>query len=206
MNVHVIPMLSEHILGAVVLQRACFPAPFPEELLWNSGQLTRHLEVFPEGQFVAVTGDNVIASASSTRITEQNWLAHRSWDETVGGPFLETHDSSGSTVYGLDISVHPDFRGQGVGRLLYKRRFQLVSQLGVVRYGTACRLPDYLSYACSHPEIDVNGYAELVVNGQAADRTLSPLLRYGLTYLEVIHDYMEDKESDNAAALLEWRP
>lgn len=206
MNVQILPMLEEHIEGAVALQRACFPEPFPEELLWSRDHLLRHLELFPSGQFVAVSGDQVVASASASRISEANWLSHANWDETVGGPLLESFDSLGSTLYGLDISVHPEARGLGIGRRLYERRFKVVEEGGLARYGTACRVPDYQAYATDHPETSVGEYAELVVNNRATDRTLSPLLRYGLTYLGVIHGYMEDKESDNAAALLEWRP
>lgn len=46
-------MLPKDIEGAVALQRDCFPPPFPEELLWQISHLQRHLEIFPEGQFVA---------------------------------------------------------------------------------------------------------------------------------------------------------
>ncbi len=49
-------------------------------------------------------------------------------------------------------------------------------------------------------------YARVVVEGKATDRTLTPLLRYGLGFVEVIENYMDDEESGNAAALLEWRP
>jgi GNAT superfamily N-acetyltransferase len=198
-------MLEEHIPGAVALQRACFPAPFPEELLWNSRHLAKHLSLFPEGQFVALDDDRVVASASATRISEENWQAHSSWEETVGGPFLESFDETGSTLYGLDISVHPVFRGKGLGRMLYQERFKLVKYLDLTRYGTACRLPDYRTYESNHQGVTVDEYAEHVVQGSAKDRTLSPLLRYGLTFLGVIHKYMEDWESDDAAALLEWR-
>lgn len=206
MSVQIVPMALEHIPCAVALQRTCFPEPFPEELLWNRDHLQQHLDLFPEGQFVALSGEEVVASASATRISEVNWQSHGSWDETVGGPFLETFDSVGSTLYGLDISVHPKFRGLGIGWKLYERRFQVVEDLGLARYGTACRIPDYEAYALAHPAISVGEYAELVVKNQAKDRTLSPLLRYGLTYLGVIQGYMEDRESDNAAAFLEWRP
>lgn len=206
MSVQIVPMLSVHIPSAVALQRACFPEPFPEDLLWNRDHLKRHLELFPEGQFVALSGEEVVASASATRISEVNWQSHGSWDETVGGPFLGTIDSAGYTLYGLDISVHPEYRGLGIGRGLYDRRFQLVTELGLTRYGTACRIPDYEAYSLAHPAISVGEYVELVVKNKAKDRTLSPLLRYGLTYLGVIQGYMEDQESDNAAALLEWRP
>lgn len=206
MNVTVSVMRAEHINGAVALQRACFPEPFPEDLLWNRDHLEHHLKVFPDGQFVALLGDLVVASASATRISEENWQGHSNWDTTVGGPFLETFDPAGSTLYGLDISVHPEYRGLGVGRLLYQARFRLVSELSINRYGTACRLPGFQAYSQTNEDASVEHYAKAVVMEQTQDRTLSPLLRYGLTYLGVIHDYMEDEESNNAAALLEWKP
>lgn len=192
--------------GVVSLQRACFPHPFPEELLWASEHLLRHMSLFPDGQFVAMDSDRVVASASATRISESKWQGHQNWDETVGGAFLETFCQDGNTLYGLDISVHPEYRGKGLGRSLYNLRFEAVRKLGLVRFGTACRLPDYLTYAETIQNVSVEEYASLVASQKVIDRTATPLLRYGLTYVGVIHDYMEDSESGNAAALMEWQP
>src|SRR5690349_15865214 len=100
-------MTEADIPEVVDLQRACVPDPFPEDLLWNSNHLKGHLWLFPAGQFVAKLDSAIIASASNTLISENRWQAHESWEETVGGPCLGTFDSSGSTLYGLDISVHP---------------------------------------------------------------------------------------------------
>lgn len=199
-------MTADHIDGVVALQRACFPAPFPEELLWQATHVQKHLELFPEGQFVALVDDFVAASASATLLSEDVWQAHADWDTTVGGPLLSTFDPGGSTLYGLDISVHPSYRGVGLGRELYETRFDLVRSGRAARYGTACRLPGYRDYAINHPGASVEEYADNVVKGLTQDRTLTPLLRYRLTFLTVIREYMEDYESQNAAALLEWRP
>src|SRR5688572_16964607 len=98
MSFFVRPMRAEDIPGAVSLQRACFPAPFPEELLWTADHLHEHLRVFPAGQFVAVDGEQVIASASNLVVSEENWQAHSNWEETVGGPYLRKNDSRGSTL------------------------------------------------------------------------------------------------------------
>ncbi|MER3496087.1 MAG: GNAT family N-acetyltransferase, partial [Chloroflexota bacterium] len=49
-------------------------------------------------------------------------------------------------------------------------------------------------------------YAEEVVAGRIEDRTLTPLLKMGLRYLGVKPEYMEDLESRNFGAILEWRP
>lgn len=199
-------MLLDDIPGAVSLQRACFPAPFPEELLWQPEHVQRHLEFFPEGQFVAVDNDRVIGSASSCLISEENWKAHRSWEETVGGHFIDNHDPQGSTMYGLDVSVHPAHREKGIGKELYRARFRAVRELALIRYGTACRLPDYRRWAEEKNNLPVETYVKEVVEGQTTDRTLTPLLRYGLTFLGVLHGYMDDEESANSAALLEWKP
>jgi GNAT superfamily N-acetyltransferase len=206
MIVDILPMRPEHVEGVVGLQRLCFPAPFPEELLWKVEHIERHIELFPLGQIVAVNGDNVVASASSTLISEKYWISHKSWMETVGGPLLEGFSPSGTTLYGLDISVHPQFRGLGIGRRLYRERFDLVSRLGLKRFGTACRLPGYAAFVGKYPGTTTDEYAAKVAFGDIVDQTMTPLVRYGLSYISVIHHYMEDQESGDSAALHSWAP
>jgi len=204
-SVQIVPLSAEHVEGAVALQRLCFPPPFPEELLWKVEHLHRHHELFPDGQFVAVLGSEVLASASMARIAEERWQAHASWDETVGGPFMTHFDPEGSTLYGMDISVAPSARGQGLGRRLYEARFDALARLGCRRFGTACRVPDYASWAASTGGT-VQDYVAAVARAEAIDRTLTPLLRVGLDLIAVLEEYMDDSESGNAAALLERTP
>ena len=192
------------------LQVHCFPPPFPSDLLWKSEHLKAHLEKFADGQFVAVlnesnNGLSIIGSASASRISEENWQSHKGWDETLGGFTFETLDPNGSTMYGADISVHPEYRGLKVGYNLYQARFEAVKRLNLKRYGTACRIPDYLENKNKNPGLSVDEYCKKVSLKQLSDRTLSPLLKMGLTYQGFISDYMEDIESANCAALLEWK-
>ncbi len=200
------PMRSGDIPSIVALQRACFPAPFPEALLWRAEHLARHLELAPEAQFVALAEGNVVASASNARLSEENWQRHAPWDETVGGPFLDRHDPEGTTLYGLDVSVHPDHRRRGLARQLYEARFDFVRKRRLRRYGTGCRLPGYAAWADSQKAPTPAAYGQAVASGEIEDRTLTPLLRLGLRLLEIKENYMEDAESGNAAALLEWTP
>lgn len=202
--------LEERDLDPVVaLQRACFPDPFPEELLWRAEHLREHLRIFPSGQFVALSEGKVVGSASSLRISLEAFDAHWDWDQTVGGPFLRAHDDSGAVLHGVDISVHQEFRGLGVGRRLYEARFDLCRRLGLRCFGTACRIPDYCSFLArtglQHCGATVETYTQKVESGQERDRTLSPLLAFGLRLVGVSLNYMEDEESRNAAAILEKR-
>lgn len=200
-------MGDDDLAAAVSLQRSCFPPPFPEDMLWTPEHLARHLSIFPTGQFVAVQPDDrlVVGSASSLILSEDNWQRHADWDETVGGFFFGNHDPTGTTLFGADISVHPGARGNGIGRAFYQARFDLVRRLDLTRFGTACRMPDYQAWAAATGG-DPSEYAQGVVRGDLLDRTMTPLLRSGLLFIGVVRDHMEDQESGNAAAILEWRP
>jgi GNAT superfamily N-acetyltransferase len=197
-------MSPADVPGAVALQKSAFPPPFSEDLHWDPEHLLRHIEVFPEGQFVAVSNGQVIGSCSNTIIDELAWSVCGGWYRTVGGPDLETFDSTGTTLYGLDITVHPDHRRLGVGRAFYERRFEMVLTWPLLRYGTGCRIPDYKSARHEETSLTPETYAEEVLNGRRVDRTLTPLLRYGLRFLMIIHRYMPDEESADCGALLEW--
>lgn len=202
-------MTLEDVPGTVELQRACFPPPFSDELLWRAEHLERHLQIFPVGQFVGVDTDEVVwGSASSVIITEERYQARANWETTVGGPFLEAYDPSGTTLYGVDISVHPEARRQGLGKRLYHARFALVRKLGLARFATACRVPDFAAWRSDPGDLtaDLDRYIQEVIWDKANDRTLSPLLHIGLKPVGGILDYMPDEESLDCAVLLQWEP
>lgn len=200
------PMTVDDIPGVVALQPLAFPPPFDPEMHWDDFHLRRHIAIFPDGQFVADADGQIVGSCSNTITSEERWSAHANWYETVGGPSLRGFDRQGTTLYGLDIAVHPEFRRLGVGKAFYRTRYDFVRQNGLTRYGTACRIPDYRAYREAHPGTDVHAYGRIVAEGKATDRTLTPLLRMGLAFVEVLEGYMPDPESNDSAALLEWRP
>lgn len=200
-------MGTEHVAGVTALQRACFPPPFDENLLWKPQHLLRHLEIFPEGQFVALDpSGRVVGSASSAIVSGESWARRADWEATLGGYGFDAHDPAGDTLYAADLSVHPDWRRKGVARSLYAARFDLVRRLRLTRLGTACRIPDWSDWARSTGIGDKEMYCGAVVRGFVRDRTLTPLLKLGLRFVCVVENYMEDEESGDAAALLEWTP
>ncbi len=194
-------MTLRDVDAVVGLQAAAFPPPFPQEYHWDSESIVSHLEHFPEGQFVAVQGERVVGSCSNTIVTEARWQAHGSWIETVGMYDLSDFTGEGNTLYGLDITVHPKIRRRGVGRAFYEHRYAFGRTRDLERYGTGCRMPDFR--ASGIPKVE--DYANEVVEGRRVDRTLTPLLRYGLTFVTVVGGYMRDDESGDAGALLERR-
>lgn len=151
---------------------------------------------------------HVVASSTSVLISEERYQAHLPWEETVGGHFLEGHDPAGTTLYGVDISVHPDHRGKGLARQVYEARFAYVRENRLARFATACRLPGLAGWLHGRRASKnlLEQYLGLVNSGELSDRTLTPLLKLSTTLVGGAMDYMDDEESCNCAALLEWSP
>lgn len=204
-NISIAQMDSSHFQGVVDLQRACFPEPFPQHLLWTPDHLASHHHRFPEGQFVALDGEQVIGSASSLVLSETTWSSLSTWEGTCGGWYFENHDNEANTLFGADIGVHPQWRGHGVAKRLYDERFTLVRQLGLTRFGTACRIPGFSEWSTNTCSDSILTYCRLVADGNLADPTLTPLLKMGLTLVRVAYNFMDDPESADAAAVLELR-
>lgn len=198
-------MAPEDFEEVVAFQRLCFPPPFPEELLWTREHLAGHVEMFPEGQFTAIVEGQIVGSASSLRVTRARWSEHTDWDDLTGGLSLERHEPEGAILYGADISVHPSARRQGVGGALYQARFALVRELGLEAFATVCRMPDCREWMVAHSGTPLD-YARAVERGEAKDRTLTPFLKMGMQLMGVDEDVMDDPESLDAGARLEWRP
>lgn len=196
------PMTANDVAGVVALQRQCFPEPFPADQLWQSVHIERHLEIFAEGQFVAVVGDMVVGSCTNMRTSRAIWDSHLPWESVVGDLFLSGHAPEGEVLYGIDVSVAPAFRRQGIAREFYQARFNFVRSASMDQYGTVCRLPGLQASGL----VSARAYAESVVARERIDPTLTPLLHLGLRFVGVIEGYMSDPESGDAGAILEWRP
>ena len=199
----ILPMNLDDVSEAAALQPLAFPPPFPAKFHWRPEHMAAHVRLFPEGQFIALADGQVVGSCTNCIVSEAVWQRHASWMDTIGGPNMEFHHPLGTTLYGVDISVHPSFRKLGIGRAFYQSRFDLVQKLGLKRYSTACRLPDYQSHSDAYSK---EAYATAVFRGEIFDRTLTPFSRFGMQFIGIIEGYMEDKESGNAAALWEWKP
>jgi GNAT superfamily N-acetyltransferase len=179
------------------IQRACFPAPYPEEQLWSETQIASHLEHFALGALCIE--ENGVLIASATALILEN-PSHTFAAATDNG-FIRNHNPHGDTLYGVDMAVHPNWRGRGVARMLYQARFELVRSLGLKRFMAAGRMPGLEQY----PKLSPEEYVALVVRSELTDPTLTPQLKNGLSPVKVLHSYIEDAQSRNCALLLEWR-
>jgi len=132
----------EHAAPLEALQELCFPTLAPEQR-FLAAHYRKHLELFPEGQFVALDGDGVVGGTSTCRLHFDFSHVGHTFDDVIQGGWLTSHEPDGDWLYGADISVHPDHRGRGLARGLYAARQDTVRRLGLKGQVTAGMMRGY---------------------------------------------------------------
>ena len=172
---------------------------------WNEDQLTSHLRVFPEGQFVAVEApaERVVGMAASLSVYWDDYDMKSSWrDFTDHGMFTNHDPVHGRTLYGAEVMVHPSMQGRGIGSQIYRARRDLVRRLGLLRIRAGARLRGYHSHS---GRMSPEEYVIAVIRGDLTDPTLSFQLRHDFHVMGVVSDYLRhDPESLGYAAVIEW--
>lgn len=173
----------------------------------TTAMVRRQIRRFPEGQFVAVRGEGdderVLGAAMLMRTDRPPSAEPKSWLSMIGGLGLRNHQPSGRWLYGVEMVVDPDAQGQGVGSALYRRRLELVRELGVEGMYAGGMLKGYWRF---RSRMSPREYADRVKSGEIEDPTVTMQLRRGFEAAGVIEDYEDDEESGNCAMLIVWRP
>lgn len=200
-NFSIRPTRPEDFDGIRRLSRLIYPGEPP----WSERELSSHLEVFPEGQFVAVESATglVVGMAASLVIRWRDYDVDANWREITGNELFTNHDlENGRTLYGAEVMVHPAMQGKKIGRLLYRARKDLCQRLGLLRILAGARLVGYHRMA---DRITPEAYVQRVVNGELFDKTLTFQLKRGFHVVTVVPDYLEnDPLSLGYAAVIEW--
>jgi GNAT superfamily N-acetyltransferase len=177
---------------------------YPDSPPWSGAQLESHLQVFPEGQFVAVESASglVVGMAASLILQWDDYEVRASWRDFTDSGLFTNHDPTGTTLYGAEVMVDPSMRRMGIGKKIYAARRDLARRLRLRRIRAGARLRGYHRYAA---EMSADEYVLRVVRGEIADPTLTFQLRERFRVMAVIPDYLgNDPESLGWAALIEW--
>lgn len=189
-----------HFEGLEELQRIVYPTLGVHELM-RVEHFASQYAIFSEGQIVVLDDRRVIGQGSGFFLDFDFDHPAHTFAGICDNFYFRTHDPDGAYYYGADISVHPEYRGHGIGKLIYRARKDLLrryNRRGIVAGGL---IPGYMRYK---GKLSVPEYVDRVVAGELTDPTLSFQLKQGFVVRGLIENYIEDSASDNWATLILW--
>jgi ribosomal protein S18 acetylase RimI-like enzyme len=184
------------------IQSECFPPPFPSELWWNNEQLTNHVTLFPEGAICIEAAGELAGSLTGLTVDFDPSNQNHTWEEITDHGYIRNHNPKGNTLYIVDISVRPKYRKLGLGKLMMEAMYHVVIDKGLERLLGGGRMPGYHKAANS---MTPTQYLDAIVKGEIQDPVITFLLRCGRVPIGVVENYLDDEESCNFAALMEWK-
>ncbi|KTD16590.1 carbon-nitrogen hydrolase family protein [Legionella jordanis] len=183
--------------------RALVARAYPNMETYSPDALRGHIYHFPQGQFVVEYEDEIVGYCATFKISGDIALKPHTWNEITGGGYASRHDPDGDFLYGMEVCVHPEYRGLRIGNRLYSARKKLCLAEGLKGIVFAGRIPRYHKQHKKYP--NVNDYVNAVINKEVKDPVLSFQLRNDFQVIAVLPNYLSfDKESMGYAAHLVW--
>ena len=170
---------------------------------WTIETISKLINKFPEGQIVIKADDVVVGCALSLIVDYDKYGDNHTYRQITGNYTFSTHDpKNGDVLYGIEIFIHPDYRGLRMGRRLYDARKELCEKLNLKAIVFGGRIPEYHNYAS---ELTPKEFIQKVKNKEIYDRVLSFQLANDFHVKKVLKDYLpEDHASLEYATLLQW--
>lgn len=192
-----------HFAAVSELHGIVYPNLVPHHV-FKPEHIQKHVEQFPEGQFVALDGEKVVAFTSTfrTNTAPEDDPLHN-WYTTVGGYHFSNHEPNGQWVYGAELGVHPDYRKRGIATYLYDARFEMVKKRGLKGYYTVGLL---VGYALYRDKMTVREYGEKVMRRDINDPTLTMQMNRGFRPIAVVENYVGESIPGipGAGVLIVW--
>lgn len=188
----------EHAEQLAQLQRTCFPT-LAEDERFKSEHYLKHMELFEDGQFVALDGNRVVGATTTLRLDFDFEHGDHTFAEIIQGGWLTSHQPQGAWLYGADLAVDSAYRGRGLATALYAARQEVVWRLDLAGQVTAGMIP---GYGAVKDRVTAEEYYAGVLSGQIRDSTLSMQMGVGFEPRKLLANYLNDPVCDNYSVLL----
>ena len=149
---------------------------FPNIPAWRREQYESQLTHFPEGQLCIEIDGKIAASSSSLILDYDPRIQWHDYQKVADSGFIRNHNPRGDTLYGIEIMVHPDFRGMRLSRRLYEARKELCREKNLARMIIGGRIPGYGKVA---DQMNARAYIERVIEKALYDPVLTAQVSNG---------------------------
>ncbi|HXR83146.1 MAG TPA: bifunctional GNAT family N-acetyltransferase/carbon-nitrogen hydrolase family protein [Hanamia sp.] len=170
---------------------------------WSLETIHKLINKFPQGQIVIRVDGVVVGCALSIIVDYKRFGDSHTYRQITGNYTFNTHDpDNGNVLYGIEIFIHPDYRGLRLGRRLYDARKELCERLNLEAIVFGGRIPEYYKYADT---LSPKEYIQKVKRKEIYDPVLSFQLANDFHVKKVLKNYLpEDAQSKEFATLLQW--
>ncbi|ERS91777.1 bifunctional GNAT family N-acetyltransferase/carbon-nitrogen hydrolase family protein [Halomonas sp. PBN3] len=169
---------------------------------WSRHTIEKLIESFPDGQVVIEDDGRLVGIALTVRVDYDEFTNPHKYDDLIGKREVILDDPEGDAMYGLDVLIHPDYRGYRLGRRLYDARKELCRSLNLRAILAGGRIPQYHQHA---EALTPTQYIDQVARKEIHDPILSFQLANDFQVKRLLRDYLpEDERSQGYATLLEW--
>ena len=166
--------------------------------------IASHMNVFPEGQFVAIYDGKIVGHAATFIIEEKQALKPHTYKSITGNGYITKHNPDGDFLYGMEVCVDPDTRGLRIAQRLYNMRKKLCIDWELKGITFGGRMMNYHKHA--KKGVTPEEYLEGVKKKKYRDPALGLQLRNDFEPIRILKKYLiDDKESLDYAAHMVWR-
>ena len=143
------------------------------DVFWTHKQIEKLIRIFPEGQIVTVVDEKIVGCALSIIV-----------------------------IYGIEVFIHPQYRGLRLARRMYEYRKEICETLNLKAIMFGGRIPNYHKYA---DQLRPKEYIDKVKQKEIYDPVLTFQLSNDFHVRKVMRNYLpNDEESKHYACLLQW--
>ena len=169
---------------------------------WPQHTIDKLTQDFPEGQIALIDHETMIGVALSVQVDYTRFSNPHTYDDLLSKRMTILNDAGGDALYGLDVLIHPDYRGYRLGRRLYEARKELCRQHNLRSILAGGRIPNYHQHADT---LSPSEYFEAVKRREIYDPILTFQLSNDFQIKRLLKQYLpEDEKSQGYATLLEW--
>ena len=172
------------------------------DVFWTREQIQKLIKIFPEGQIVTVVDDKIVGCALSIIVDYDKVKNDHTYAQVTGKETFNTHNPKGNILYGIEVFIHPSYRGLRLARRMYEYRKELCETLNLKAIMFGGRIPNYHKYA---DKMRPKEYIERVRQREIYDPVLTFQLSNDFHVRKVMTNYLpNDEESKHYACLLQW--
>ena len=158
--------------------------------------------MYKRQQVVVIADGKIVGCALSIIVDYDMVKGDHTYAQVTGNETFNTHNPNGNILYGIEVFIHPDYRGLRLGRRMYEYRKELCEKLNLKAIMFGGRIPNYHKYADT---MRPKEYIEKVRSREIYDPVLNFQLSNDFHVRRIIRNYLpNDEESKHNACLLQW--